>query len=83
LITLNGEKQQKTNTLQNIQKQLHQAEVQREGLRCHKCRLMERMEQQITVEARLSAKQKQLENLEQDKVDPELEKASCRKDNQV
>ncbi|XP_021919521.1 structural maintenance of chromosomes protein 5 isoform X3 [Zootermopsis nevadensis] len=83
LIDLNGQKQQKISTLEDIQKQMHQIEVEMEEMRSRKHSLMERMEQLRTVEVKLSAKQRQWENLEQEKLDPELEKAKCRADNQL
>jgi SMC interacting uncharacterized protein involved in chromosome segregation len=80
---LNGEKQEKTERLEKIQKELHQDEMEMEGMRSKRHSLMERMEQQRTVEARLRTKQRQLENLEHDRLDAELEKAKCKEDNQV
>jgi hypothetical protein len=83
LITLNRKKEEKRNTFENVKRLLYQDEVKMEGLRTQRHRLTERMEQLQTVQARLSARQRQLENLEHDKLDPELEKAKCREDNQV
>lgn len=69
--------------LEDVQRQIYSAEQKVEELRSKKHSLMERLEQLRTVQARLGAKQKQLQNLEQDKVDPVLERARCRKDTQV
>ncbi|XP_023721137.1 structural maintenance of chromosomes protein 5 isoform X2 [Cryptotermes secundus] len=82
LSSLNTDKQEKMKALEHVQRQIYSAEQKMEELRSKKHSLMERLEQLRTVQARLGAKQKQLQNLEQDKVDPVLERARCRKDTQ-
>jgi chromosome segregation ATPase len=69
--------------MEDVQRQIHLADQKVEELRSHKHNLMKRMEQLQTVQARLGAKQRQLQNLECDKLDPELERARCREDAQV
>jgi hypothetical protein len=54
-----------------------------EKLRSHKRSLMERIELLRTVQERLVDKRRQLQNLEGNKLDPELERARCREENKV
>jgi hypothetical protein len=69
--------------LEDVQRQIHLADRKMEELRSHKRNLMVCMEQLQIVQTRLSAKQRQLQNLECDKLDPELERTRCRENAQV
>jgi peptidoglycan hydrolase CwlO-like protein len=69
--------------LDGVQRQIYSGEQKMEELRSKKRSLMERMEQLQTAQAQLGAKQRQLQNLEQDKLDPASERARCRENAQV
>jgi DNA repair exonuclease SbcCD ATPase subunit len=83
LVSLNADKQNKMKMLEDVQRRIYSADQKMEEARSRKHNVMERLEQLQTVEARLGTKQRQLHNLERDKLDPELERAKCRNEAQV
>jgi chromosome segregation ATPase len=70
-------------TLENVQREIYAVEKKMEELRSQKFSVAEHVKQLEAAQTRLGMKQRQLQNLEQDKLDPVLERARCREDNQV
>ncbi|KAJ9575653.1 hypothetical protein L9F63_007482, partial [Diploptera punctata] len=68
-------------SLEGIQIKIHRIEHELETLRSKRKELNEHLDTQKTIEARLKAKQSQLEQLERGKIDPEAEKIKCCEEN--
>ena len=81
--TLNEEKVTKMKSLEDIQKEMHRFENELEALRSNRKELNGLLERQRSIQAKLAATENQLAKLESTKMDIELEKIKCCKENQV